>query len=370
MQNLIAKKKKEFFENKLKEYIGKPKDLWKAIKSLGLSNKSGRCIVGALTENQIVKHDTNSILKTFKSFYSNLAGNLLAKLPKSPNRYTIKFVSDYYKKLDSTTEGYLFNILKNVEVTKAAGIDQISGKFLKDGARILAKPVSELCNLSMTLGSFPNACKIAKVKPLFKKGSKRDPSNYRPISLLPLLSKVFERVALNQTEEFLSLKKVFYDYQSGFRKNHSTDTCLSFLNDKILKGFDDCLVTGIILIDLQKGFDTINHDIPLKKLSIIGFSDHTVKRFHSYLSNRKFMVNLENSFSEVSNISCGVPKGSILDPLLFLIYVNDMPMAVKCNMFLYADDTCLVFQVRMLRISKSSLMEILHIYVIGLLTIN
>ena len=119
---------------------------------------------------------------------------------------------------------------------------------------------------------------------------------------------------------------------------------LSFLNDKILKGFDDGLVTAVILIDLQKAFDTINHDILLKKLSIIGFSDHTVKWFQSYLSNRKFMVNLENFFSEVSSISCGVPQGSILGPLLFLIYVNDMPMAVKCDLFLYADDACLVFQ--------------------------
>ena len=103
-------------------------------------------------------------------------------------------------------------------------------------------------------------------------------------------------------------------------------------------------MTGMILIDLQKVFDTINHDILLKKLGIIGFSNHIVKWFQSYLSNRKFTVNLENSFSEVSSMSCGVPQGSILGPLLFLIYVNDMPMAVKCNLFLYADDTCLVFQ--------------------------
>ena len=116
------------------------------------------------------------------------------------------------------------------------------------------------------------------------------------------------------------------------------------MNDKILRAFDDGLVTGMILIELQKAFDTTNHDILLKKLSIIGFSDHTVKCFQSYLSNRKFTVNLENSFSEVSNISCGVPRGSISDPLLCLIYVNDMPMAVKFNLFLYADDTCLVFQ--------------------------
>ena len=116
------------------------------------------------------------------------------------------------------------------------------------------------------------------------------------------------------------------------------------MNDKILKGFGDGLVTGMILIDLQKAFDTINHNILLKKLSIIGFSDHTVKWCQSYLSNRKFMINLENSFYEVSVISCGVPQGSILGPLLFLIYVNDLLVAVKCDLFLYADDTCLVFQ--------------------------
>ena len=98
-------------------------------------------------------------------------------------------------------------------------------------------------------------------------------------------------------------------------------------------------MTGIILIDLQKAFDSINHDILLKKLSIISFSDHTVKWFQSYLSNRKFMVNIENSFSEVSSISRGVPQGSILGPLLFLIYANDMPMAVKFDLFLYVDDT-------------------------------
>ena len=119
---------------------------------------------------------------------------------------------------------------------------------------------------------------------------------------------------------------------------------LYFLNDKILKGFNDGLVTGMILIDLQKAFDTINHDMLLKKLSIIGFSDPTVKWFQSYLSNRKFTVNLKDYFYEVSSISCSVPQGSILGPLLFLIYVNEMPMAVKCDLFLYADDTCLVFQ--------------------------
>ena len=220
----------------------------------------------------------------------------------------------------------------------------------------------------MTLRSFPDAWKIKRVKPLFKKGSKTDPSNYRSISLLPLLSKVFERVVLDQTEEFLSFNKVLYDYQSGFRKQHWTDTCLSFFNDKILKSFDDGLVTGMILIEHQKLFGRINYDIHLKKLSIIGFSDHTVKCFQSYVSNRKFTVNLENSFSNVSYISCGVSLGSILGSLSFLIYVDDILLAVKRNLLLYVDDTCLVFQSKNFKDIEKQLNE--NFAKTGLMTIN
>ena len=114
----------------------------------------------------------------------------------------------------------------------------------------------------------------------------------------------------------------------------------------------------MILVDLQKAFDMINHDILLNKLNIIGFSDHTIKWFESYLSNRKFTVNLENSFFEVLSILWCMPQGSILGPLLFLIYVNDMLMAVKCDLFLYADDTCLVFQNKNVKDIEKHLNEI------------
>ena len=116
-----------------------------------------------------------------------------------------------------------------------------------------------------------------------------------------------------------------------------------FLHDTILKGFDKGLMTGMILIDLQKAFDTINHDILLKRLSAIGFLNHAIGSIHN-LSNRLFRVNLENRYSDPSNITCGVPQGSILGPSLFLMYVNDMPQVVKSNLLLYADGSCLVFQ--------------------------
>ena len=125
-------------------------------------------------------------------------------------------------------------------------------------------------------GKFPDSCKIAKLKPIYKKGSLTEASNYRPISLLPLISKVIEKVIHDQTSTFLNSRNLLYNYQSGFRKNHSTDYCLSFLADKILKGFGKGLTTGMILIDLQKAFGTIDHDILLQKLYAIGFSKHSI----------------------------------------------------------------------------------------------
>ena len=165
------------------------------------------------------------------------------------------------------------------------------------------------------------------------------PCTYRPISLLSLISKVVKKVIHDQASTFLNSKKLLYTYQSGFRKKHSTDFCLSYLNDKTLKGINKGLMTGMIPIDIQKAFGTIDHDVLFQKLFTIGFSKHTVNWFQSCFSNRLFLVNLGNNFPQPASLSCGVPQNSILGPLLFLIYVNDMSQAVKCDLFLYADDT-------------------------------
>ena len=136
--------------------------------------------------------------------------------------------------MTDTTEIDIEKILRNTNVRKAVGIDDLSGRFLKDGSRVLSKPISELCNLSFKLGSFPDPCKISKLKPLFEKGSKTNSSNYRPISLLPLISKIIEKFIHEQASSFLSNNELLYNYQSGFRKNDSTDSYFTFLQDKIL----------------------------------------------------------------------------------------------------------------------------------------
>ena len=138
--------------------------------------------------------------------------------------------------------------MTNIESSKAAGVDKLSGRYLKDDANILAKPISALCNLSISQGVFPSACKVAKLKPIFKKGKKTDPSNYRPMSLLPSVSKIIERVIHNQTNAFSSDEDILYNYQLGFLFNHLTNLCLSFLTDKILKRFDEGSLTGMVLV--------------------------------------------------------------------------------------------------------------------------
>ena len=148
--------------------------------------------------------------------------------------------------------------------------------------------------ISPYLSTFPQYCKIAKLKPQYKKGSLTEPKNFRPISLLPLLSKLIEKTIHDQVQNYCNENNIFFSFQSGFRGKHSTDTCLIYLHDKILKGFDEGLLTGMVAIDLQKAFDTIDHEILLSKMPLLGFSNNAIEWFRSYLSNRTFHVSLNS----------------------------------------------------------------------------
>ena len=149
----------------------------------------------------------------------------------------------------------------------------------------------------MSKSEFPSGFKKAKLKPLYKKGCKTNVENYRPISLLPSISKIFEKIVHQQTSHFLNKNGILYKFQSGFRSKHSTYSCLTYLNDKILKGFDQGFLTGMILIDLQKAFDTVDHEVLLNKMIYLKFDPLTISWFRSYLSNRTFEVSINETFS-------------------------------------------------------------------------
>ena len=197
VQRTIKQKKKQYREEELSDDTAKPKELWQTLKSLGPPNKKNSPSNLCLKIKNGLLFDSLSIAETFKNYYYSLAENLVLILPKPPNNFGIKSVNNYYKKcnlnemlLFSKTESdRVFKILKIFDESKAPGIGDLSWIFLKDGASLLATPITQLYNLSGSSGRFPDACKIAKLKPLFKKGSKTDPKNYRPISLLPLISK-------------------------------------------------------------------------------------------------------------------------------------------------------------------------------------
>ena len=215
------------------------------------------------------------INNSFKNFYTNLALNLVNKLPHAPKKFDLHSFLAYYKRFlytvnqtftfSSILEYEILKLLTDTNPEKTAGIDNLSGRFLKDGAVVLVLTISKLCNLSIQSSKFPLDCKIAKLKLLYKKGSKTDPKNYRPVLLLPLVLKVIEKVIYNQTEIFLSKNKILYKYQPGFRESFSTNSCLTLVTDKINKGFESGKYTGLILINLQKAFDTIDHEILLEK---------------------------------------------------------------------------------------------------------
>ena len=223
----------------------------------------------------------------------------------------------------------------------------MSPRFLKDGTEVLAKPICDIIILSIKLSTFPDKCKIAKLTPLFKKGSKTVPKNCRLISLFPLISKVIEKAIHLQTQEYLDKNGLFINFNQVLGKNFSTDSCLVQLTDYIFKDMDKGQPTGMILIDLQKAFDTLDHNVLLKKLICVGFKKTVTKWFKSYLSNRKFFVSIEVVFSEEGLLTCGPLQGSILGPLLFLIYINDLPQSLnETASNLYADDTCVYYQRR------------------------
>ena len=265
--------------------------------------------------------------------------------------FGMDFVTDYYKRLNVTNNSFKLKhvnveqvtaILSGMNSNKATGLDNLPARFIKDGASVIAGPMTHIINLSLGVGRVPVDMKLARVVPLHKKNSKTEVGNYRPVSILNSMSKVIERIVFSQLNEYLVNNKLLYEFQSGFRSNYSSDTCLIHLCDFIRQECDQGKYTGMVTLDLQKAFDTVNDAILLAKMKALGMTTDAVNWFQSYLSDRQQIVDVNGILSNAKDVTCGVPQGSILGPLLFLIYVNDMPGAVKCKLLLYADDSALM----------------------------
>ena len=372
-QSMIKSAKKGFFTETLELHKNDSKSLWTILKNLGLPSKKGLSSTGSnicLNIDGNICFDKGSNANCFNEFYTTVASKLVEKLPACVHKFGKSFVTKYYFNLGVVSNSHSFSLvpesqvlkyLNNLTANKATGLDAIPSRFVKDGSSIIAQPLAHIINLSLIQGVVPDDLKSARVVPIFKKNDKTSVGNYRPVSILSILSKIYEKVVYDQVESYFKANKLLYKFQSGFRSGFSTDTCLIHLTDFIRMEMDKGHIIGMILLDLQKAFDTVDHSILLMKLSAAGLGDDILRWFTSYLSSRQQLVDVSGTHSASAPVTCGVPQGSILGPLLFLIYVNDMSAVVKNKLLLYADDSGILVSGKNKSDVEMSLKEDLHL---------
>lgn len=223
-------------------------------------------------------------------------------------------------------------------------MDGVTLKSIKCINELISEGLTKYINTILEKGVFPDSPKIAKVTPIYKSGIKTDPNNYRPVSVLPVLSKIFERVLYTRLFDFLRETKFLYEHQYGFRPKSNTLNATIDLVTKITENIDKKHIALGVFIDLKKAFDTISHSMLLNKLKGIGLSGSAYDIFESYITNRFQLVKIDNYESQRAKIVFGIPQGSILGPLLFLIYINNIQsIGLTGHVTLYADDTCLFY---------------------------
>ena len=243
----------------------------------------------------------------------------------------------------------------------STGPTSIPLKLLSLIPDLIITPLAYIINLSLTTGEYPELLKVVKVIPIHKGGSTQDVNNYRPIFQLSVFDKIIEKIVHKDLYFFLEAHNILFDKQFGFRKNNSTTHALIQITELIKKSIDKGKYGCGIFIDLRKAFDTVNHEILLTKLEHYGIRGNMLDWFRSYLSKRKQYIAINCQSSELLDITCGVPQGSVLGPLLFLIYINDLPNVSKVlNFYLFADDTNIYYESKTLKDIEKTINEELN----------
>ena len=315
--------KKEYYSNLKLRNHNDSKKIWKCLKDI--IPKSPDIIPHSINVNGAPLTDNTSIAEAFNEFFITNATKITKDIPRqnfSEEARESNVNDSSHFSLQPVTLDFVIKEIDHLCKDKATGEDGISCKIVKLSKHAIAQSLTDIINMSLIRGVVPRAWKRARVVPIFKSGDISSLNNYRPISILPIVSKIVERTVHKQLSEFLDINNILHPNQSGFRPMHSTNTVLMKLVSQWSLNIENKQLTGVAFVDLRKAFDTVDHELLISKLISIGCSEESVKWFKSYLSDREQITNFKGKKSHSLIIKMGVPQGSILGPLAKFLFLR------------------------------------------------